>query len=473
MQGSLELLRSHPITVFAFHHRRILGYDRSWMGFPLRILTVSELTSKIRDLLEGEFPEVIVEGEISNLRCPISGHFYFTLKDERAQIKAVLFRGQANFLKFDLANGQHVLCWGRVSVYEPKGEYQLIVDYVEPKGLGALQLAFEQLKRKLEQEGLFDPARKRPLPLLPRRIGIVTSPRGAVIRDMLNVLQRRFENLEILIYPVRVQGEGAAEEIAQGIDYLGLYGNVDVIIVARGGGSLEDLWAFNEEVVARSIYRCPVPVISAVGHETDYTISDFVADLRAPTPSAAAELVVRQKAELREKIASLEKRLLVQIRHLIGVKAETLKRLTRSLRDPRKGLEEASKKLEEMNRRLLRAVQKAIGEKAQRTMALQRILMSHSPDRELDRFSMHLEDLKGRLFSRLTQLIKGKADRLSALAGRLNALSPLAILERGYSITWLLPQQVLLKDSSQASPGDLVRVVLHRGELICEVKERH
>lgn len=441
------------------------------MGFPLRIFTVSELTLRIRDLLEGEFREVIVEGEISNLRCPLSGHLYFTLKDERAQIKAILFRGQAQFLKFDLANGQHVLCWGRISVYEPKGEYQLIVDYVEPKGLGALQLAFEQLKRRLEQEGLFDPARKRPLPLLPRRIGIVTSPKGAVIKDMLNILRRRFENLEILIYPVRVQGEGAAEEIAQGIDYLGDSGLVDVIIVARGGGSLEDLWAFNEEVVARSIYRCPVPVISAVGHETDYTISDFVADLRAPTPSAAAELVVRHKAELREKIEGLKKRLFLQIAYILDVKAETLKRLTRGLKDPRKDLEVALDKLQELRRRLVRSAEKALYEKTQRLWGLQRILLSHSPEKEMERINKRLGDLREGLKASFNRLLKGKDDLLRALVGKLNALSPLAILERGYSITWLLPMNLLIKDSSQVSPGDMVKVVLHKGELKCEVKD--
>ena len=442
------------------------------MVFPLRIYTVSELTSKIRDLLEGEFSEIIVEGEISNLKEPLSGHLYFTLKDEKAQIKAVIFRGQVRFLKFRPQDGQHVLCWGRIGVYEPRGEYQLIVDYIEPKGLGALQLAFEQLKRKLEQEGLFDPSRKRPLPLLPRRIGIVTSPKGAVIRDMLNVLKRRFENLEILIYPVRVQGEGAAEEIAQGIDYLGNCGDVDVIIVARGGGSLEDLWAFNEEIVARSIYRCPVPVISAVGHETDYTISDFVADLRAPTPSAAAELVVKRKEELRERICFMERRLQAKIGHLLTVKAETLRRLTRALKDPRKRLQERAQRLGELQRRLIRSAEKAISSRAERLQVLHRLLLTRSPKAHAELLRRRLAELWGKLKAVMGLQLRSRTERFEGVVGKLNALSPLAILERGYSITWILPQNTLLKDSSQVSPGDMVKVTLHRGEIKCEVKER-
>jgi exodeoxyribonuclease VII large subunit len=247
---------------------------------PLRyILTVSELTQEIKDLLEGQFSEIWVEGEISNLRIPPSGHIYFTLKDEYSQIRAVLFRMQSRTLRFGLGDGLHVICRGRVGLYEKRGEYQIILETIEPKGVGALQLAFLQLKEKLEKEGLFDAARKKPLPLIPQKLGIVTSPTGAAIRDMLNIIHRRFENIHILLYPARVQGEGAALEIAQGIEYFNEQTDVDVIIVGRGGGSLEDLWPFNEEKVARAIYHSRIPVISAVGHETDYTIADFAADL--------------------------------------------------------------------------------------------------------------------------------------------------------------------------------------------------
>ncbi len=438
--------------------------------FPLRIYTVSELTSQIRDLLEGEFPEVLVEGEVSNLRIPLSGHVFFTLKDPKSQLKAVIFKTQTRFLKFVLENGQHVLCWGRISVYEPKGEYRLIVDYLEPKGLGALQLAFEQLKKKLEAEGLFDPSHKKPLPLLPQRIGIVTSPKGAVIKDMLKVLKRRFENLHILIYPVRVQGEGAAEEIAEAIDYLGKSGLVDVIIVARGGGSIEDLWAFNEEIVVRSIFRCPVPVISAIGHETDYTISDFVADLRAPTPSAAAEMVVKQKEDLREKINLLHKRLFNAIKHILTLKEERLKRLEKNLKDPRKKLKDLFRHTINAEKRLIQNMLFIIERNSQRLNVSCKLLLTHTPKRRCELLRDKLFSLTSRLKKGIILQIKTKENNLQFLAGKLNDVSPLTILSRGYSITWLLPHNVLVKDAAQVSIGDRVRVVLAKGELECLVK---
>ncbi len=255
------------------------------MELPLRyILTVSELTREIKDILEDRFPDVWIEGEISNLRIPPSGHIYFTLKDDFSQIRAVLFKMQARTLRFVPEDGLHIIGRGRVSLYEKRGDYQLILESIEPKGMGALQLAFLQLKEKLEREGLFDPTLKKTIPMIPQKIGIVTSPTGAVIQDMLHILERRFKNLHILLYPVRVQGEGASSEIAEAINYFNRFTDADVMIVGRGGGSLEDLWAFNEEVVARAIYRSKTPIISAVGHETDYTIADFVADLRAPHP---------------------------------------------------------------------------------------------------------------------------------------------------------------------------------------------
>ena len=277
---------------------------------PLRyILTVSELTRQIKGLLEERFSEVWVEGEISNLRNHPSGHLYFTLKDDFSQIRAVLFRMQARSVRFLLEDGLHVVCRGRVSLYEKRGDYQLILESIEPRGVGALQLAFLQLKERLEKEGLFRPEHKKSLPMLPQRVGVITSPTGAVIRDILHILNRRFGNLHILLYPVRVQGEGAWREVAEGIDYFNRQKNADVLIVGRGGGSMEDLWPFNEEGLARAIYRSKIPIISAVGHETDYTISDFVADLRAPTPSAAAELVVRDKREISNTLHVLGYRL--------------------------------------------------------------------------------------------------------------------------------------------------------------------
>src|SRR2546427_4623862 len=288
---------------------RRLAADDGGLPTPRRILTVTELTVRVRDLLEREFFEVWVEGELSNCRVWHTGHLYFTLKDGSSQIRSVIFRSALRYLKFKPADGLRVVARGRVSVYEPKGEYQLVCDYLEPQGLGALQLAFDQLKKRLQDEGLFDAARKRPLPALPRKIGIVTSLDGAAIRDIIKVLGRRYANAHIVIRPARVQGDGAAVEIARGIRAIGRVAAVDVVIVGRGGGSIEDLWAFNEEIVARAIARCPVPVISAVGHESDITIADFVADVRAPTPSAAAELVVGAKDQFCARIDGLRDRL--------------------------------------------------------------------------------------------------------------------------------------------------------------------
>src|SRR5881396_1120892 len=274
-----------------------------------RVLTVTELTVRVRDLLESEFFEIWVEGELSNCRLWNTGHLYFTLKDSSAQIRGVIFRSALRYLKFKPADGLHVVARGRVSVYEPKGEYQLVCEHLEPQGLGALQLAFDQLKKRLQEEGLFDAARKRPLPALPRKIGIVTSLDGAAIRDIIKVLRRRYANAHLVICPARVQGEDAAPDIARALGQIARVPGVDVVIVGRGGGAIEDLWAFNEEIVARAIALSPVPVISAVGHETDVTIADFVADLRAPTPSAAAEIVVGAKNDFCSRIDRLHERL--------------------------------------------------------------------------------------------------------------------------------------------------------------------
>lgn len=274
-----------------------------------KIFTVSELTRNIRTLLEGQFPEAWVSGEVSNFRPHSSGHFYFSLKDDKAYLNAVMFRGANSKLAFKMEDGLEVICHGRISVYEARGQYQIVVDHIEPKGIGALQLAFEQLKKKLQAEGLFDPARKKSLPFLPRKIGVVTSPTGAAIRDILNILGRRFPSVDLLLVPVPVQGEGAAEAIAQAIRLLNEREDMDVMIVGRGGGSTEDLWAFNEEIVARAIFASKIPIVSAVGHEIDFTIADFVADVRAPTPSAAAELVVPNRSDLLSQVSKLKRRL--------------------------------------------------------------------------------------------------------------------------------------------------------------------
>ncbi|MEK7280632.1 MAG: exodeoxyribonuclease VII large subunit, partial [Nitrospirota bacterium] len=294
-----------------------------------KVYTVYELTLSVKSSLEEGFSDIWLEGEVSNLRIPGSGHIYLTLKDERAQIRGIIFRSQVRSLRFLPKDGQRLLCRGHITVYEPKGEYQIIFTYIEPKGLGALQQAFEELKERLKSEGLFDEARKRPLPLYPEKIGVVTSPTGAAIRDILNIIGRRFPAVDILINPVPVQGEGAAELIAEAVNEMNLVGDIDVLIVTRGGGSIEDLWAFNEEIVARAIYNSRIPVISAIGHEIDYTISDFVADLRAPTPSAAAEIVVRSRDELVEKVDAMTNRIVTR---MIGIIHESRGRIQEELR---------------------------------------------------------------------------------------------------------------------------------------------
>ena len=394
-----------------------------------RIYSVSELTAELKALLENTFTGVWVEGEISNFKHHTSGHMYFTLKDDRGQLRAVMFRGSNRGLQFRPEDGLAVIVFGNVTIYEPRGEYQVYVEYMEPKGLGALQLAFEQLKTRLEAEGLFDPARKRPIPLLPKKIGLVTSPSGAAIRDILQIIHRRFANVQVLIFPVRVQGEGAAAEIVEGIESLNKRGDLDVLIVARGGGSIEDLWAFNEEVVARAIYASQTPVISAVGHETDFTIADFVADVRAPTPSAAAELVISRKAELSQRVDDLFSRLVSHMRYRAERSGERLRSLERHLR--------LLSPLERVKRQRERLRDGAL--------ALQSS-MSH-------RLALWRGDLR-------------------TAAARLDSLSPLAILARGYSVCRRLPDLSILTRAVSVAEGERVEVLLHQGGLICRVEEQ-
>src|SRR3954471_23999239 len=321
-----------------------------------RVYSVSELTREIKAVVEGRFPSVLVKGEVSNLKSPSSGHLYFTLKDADACLDAVLFRTEARRLRFSVQNGLSLVARGRLALYEPQGRYQLVCDTLEPLGAGALQVAFEQLKERLQKEGLFETARKRKLPFLPRRIAVVTSPSGAVVHDFLRVLHRRFPNLPVLIVPARVQGEGAAQEIARGIVRAAKQPRVDVVVVARGGGSLEDLWAFNEEVVARALCGCPVPTVSAVGHEVDFTIADYCADIRAPTPTAAAELIARVKEELVADLAQRKGRLHRALRSQMERKRAHLDKLQSRVADPRRLLSDRRLRLDKLQQRLEAAI---------------------------------------------------------------------------------------------------------------------
>ena len=401
---------------------------KTMMETTRHVYTVSALTAEVKAVLEDGFSAIWVEGEVSNFKHHTSGHMYFTLKDAEAQIRVVMFRGSNRLLKFQPKDGLVVLIFGTVTLYERRGEYQINAEFMEPKGIGSLQLAFEQLKAKLEAEGLFDSARKRPLPRLPRKIGIITSPTGAAIRDMLTIIGRRFPGLAILICPVQVQGEMAAYEIAVALDAMGRRSDLDVLIVARGGGSLEDLWAFNEEVVARAIARSPLPVISAVGHETDATIADFVADLRAPTPSAGAELVVAQRDELRQRVDDLAARALAAMNNALAVRRARVQMLARHLG----------------------------------------VL---SPRAHLRGQSECLRALRQRLHAWWGLARMQRQERLKLLAGKLGTLSPLAILARGYSICWSLPARHIIKAAAEVRIGSEVAVRLHSGELRCLVQD--
>jgi exodeoxyribonuclease VII large subunit len=442
------------------------------MELPFRyILTVSELNQEIKDLLELKFPDIWVEGEISNLRIPPSGHIYFTLKDDFSQIRAVLFKTQARTLRFAPEDGLHIICQGRVSLYEKRGEYQLILNSIEPKGIGALQLAFLQLKERLENEGLFDIARKKKFPMIPQSIGIVTSPTGAVIRDMLHIIHRRFENVHILIYPVRVQGEGASLEVAEGIGYFNQRMDVDVIIVGRGGGSLEDLWAFNEEVVARAIYQSKIPIISAVGHETDYTISDFVADLRAPTPSAAAELVVKEKREIKNNLRYLEDRLESQILHTLQEDRTDISHLQKSLIDPRKKIEEYFLRVDELVNRFSILTSWILRIRREKTLHLNESLYLRNPLQRIRNIRLFVSENLKRLKQNIKHPIEIQRQRMGGILGKLDSLSPLSILQRGYSITRKIPSFQILRNSADVRVGDRVEVRLYQGALLCGVEK--
>ena len=452
---------------------KLANQERASEGGPVRqILTVSELSATIRDVLETKFHTVWVEGEISNARLWNTGHLYFTLKDSGSQIKAVIFRSALRYLKFKPEDGLHVVARGKISVYDPKGEYQIICEHLEPKGLGPLQLAFEQLKKKLLAEGLFDAARKRPLPALPRRIGLVTSIDGAALRDMVRVLRRRYPNAHLVISPSRVQGEGAAGEVVRALKLVTRVQNVDVVIVARGGGSLEDLWAFNDEALARAIAASPVPVISGVGHETDVTICDFVADLRAATPSAAAELVVRRKDEFVAQITRTGGRLDAALRNRLRRMESRLHAL-----EARPGYAGVAGRLafrgrhaSELTASLRHAAGHAIARRSRRHEQLRRALDQFDPRHRLAAVRTRLVSRDAQLTAAARRRVATLQSRFGGLAARVEGLSPLAVLGRGYAVTWDAARTRIVRDASTLHVGDDVNVRLERGEFEATVK---
>lgn len=393
------------------------------------IYNVSELTRNIRGILEKSFPSLWVEGEVSNVRLPSSGHLYFTLKDAESQLKCVMFRNLNQSLKFELKDGLQIVAAGQITVYEKRGDYQLLVETAEPKGRGALQLAFEQLKEKLEKEGLFKKEHKKPIPLLPMRIGVVTSPTGAAIRDILNIVGRRFSRVGIIINPVRVQGKGAAEEIARAIDEFDEIPDMDVLILSRGGGSIEDLWAFNEEIVARSIFHCKIPVISAVGHEIDYTIADFVSDLRAPTPSAAAELVIAEGEKLIERITTSTDR-------ITGAITTYLSRLS------------------------------------DRVQTLQQAYGIRRIEDRLREYIQEIDDYRDTMGKTVIHILELSHGDLENVIGKLSTLNPQSVLKRGYSLAFKLPERKLIKDVSMIKKGDRVEIKVERGSFVSRVEKK-
>jgi exodeoxyribonuclease VII large subunit len=483
-----------------------------------RAFSVSELTARIRDLFARNFTDIWVTGEISNCHEAQSGHIYCTLKDERSQVKCVCFKNQLRTMKFRPEDGLHVTVRGSISVYESRGEYQIYIETIEPVGLGALQLAFEQLKRRLDAEGLFAAARKKPLPLLPSRIGLITSPSGAAVRDVVRILRRRFRNMHLTLYPVRVQGEGACTEIVRGVQFFNRQKTVDVLILARGGGSLEDLWAFNEEEVARAIAASEIPIISGIGHETDFTIADFVADVRASTPSAAAELVVQTRREFDKHIAELRGALTEQMRYRILVLSRRVHEISarRGFRRPPDLLRQQRQRADELTSHL------ATGLRANLQQSRRRFTTAHVRMRSLDLHAklsrlrnrnddlaaklglalrarlevsrrrlqaahlrivtfdfrmkiaalrLRLEKRSSDLAARTERILRAKRDRLDRLRLQLEERSPLRALERGYAIA-TDAAGTLLRDATQVAAGDIVNIRLHHGHLTTEVKRR-
>ncbi|MGO4881996.1 MAG: exodeoxyribonuclease VII large subunit [Bryobacteraceae bacterium] len=438
-----------------------------------RVYSVSELNAAIRAALEEDFPDVWVSGEISGVKLAASGHYYFTLKEREAQVRAVAFKSAHRYWKFKPHDGLAVLARGHIDVFEARGEYQLIVEVLEPLGHGALQLAFEQLKKKLATEGLFDPARKRPLPRYPKRIGIVTSPRGAVISDMVQILSRRFPGLHIRLFPALVQGDGSIEEVCRGIDYFSRHPWADLLIVARGGGSLEDLWTFNEEAVARAIARCAIPVVSAVGHETDVTIADFVADLRAPTPSAAAELIVTTRQELLDRIAGREQKLAHAVRYQLALLTRRWQQrgIERPLGLLHRTIGRQAQRIDELEFRLRDIVRTRLERyaRAQRSLVNRLRYFDLRPRFAADR--RRLDQAHAAAEQSLRWQLARRRAAVEQLSAKLSQLSPLQILDRGYAIV-TNQTGAIVKDSAAAPPDSAIQVRLASGGLHATVTSR-
>lgn len=437
-----------------------------------RILSVSELNGSIRSLLEARFPFISVAGEISNLHRPSSGHAYFTLKDSSAQIKAVLFKLQQRYLARPLKDGDQVVCRGRISVYEPRGDYQLIVDAVEYQGAGALQRAFDQLKRRLAAEGLFDEHLKRPLPQFPQHVALITSPQGAAVHDFIRIAIRRWPAMRISIYPVTVQGDQAAEEMIRALSAINREPWPELIVLCRGGGSIEDLWCFNDEHLARAIRNSAIPVVSAVGHEIDFTIADFAADLRAPTPSAAAELCTPDNQALRQRVQQQQSRLARGLGHHLVTAGQRLQLISQRLESMPHPLDRLSLRLDHQATRLHNGLRLILSEQQRRLAAVELKLAGHNPLQRLQLCRQRLQSAENGLRQCMRQWFQEQEDRFGRAAGILHAVSPLATLARGYAIVRTSGKRPhLISRATQVNREDRIEAMLHQGRLVCRVEQ--
>ncbi len=459
------------------NHQHALFESQATSTPQRSVYAVSELTSEIKMLLEDEFPFIWVYGEISNFSAPRSGHFYFILKDEQAQISAVMFVGQNRQLKFKPENGMMVTGMGRIAVYEPRGAYQIIFEYLEPHGIGAIQLAFEQLKKRLAAEGLFDTSHKKPLPMIPSKIGVITSPTGAAIQDIIKIADRRFADIQIEITPVSVQGEKAVEEIVTAIDLFNRREDSPsastVIILARGGGSLEDLAAFNSEAVARAIHNSSIPIVAAIGHETDYTIADFTADLRAPTPSSAAELVTPVKSELLQRIAELNNALTASVQRQMKTRRERLDIVRQRLKSPLTKIQDLRLKTDDLTQRMTRYTANHIRWRRERFIRTLAGLHFNHPGKQIEILRATLLQSTNKLLSLINIYIKSKQYRLQELTTHLNALNPIAILDRGYSITRTVADGRIITDPDVVAINDNINVMIAKGNLKCRIERKN
>ncbi|RPJ80528.1 MAG: exodeoxyribonuclease VII large subunit [Deltaproteobacteria bacterium] len=436
----------------------------------MRIFSVTELTSSIKILLEENFSFIWINGEISNFSKPSSGHYYFSLKDSRSQISAVMFHGQNRRLTFLPENGMQITALGRLSVYEPRGTYQIIIEHLEPKGIGALQIAFEQLKEKLKNEGLFDIRHKRPIPLLPNKITVITSPTGAVVHDIIKIATRRFPNICITIIPVSVQGSGAENEIVNAINLLNSRKDADLAIIARGGGSLEDLQAFNSESVARAVFSSDIPIVSAIGHESDYTIIDFISDLRAPTPSSAAEIVVPDKTKLLNLIHAKQKFLEVFFRSYIEKKRSSVTQATDRLIDPKRKIQDFRIRTDDLLNRMIRSFSYNNQRLYDKLEFVKKRLYSNPLAGRLHSGHISIDGMKAHIRKNLLNSLQKKRSSLQEVAGKLNALSPVSILNRGYSITRTKMEKKIISDAGLVSIGQHLEIILAKGMLNCIVE---